>query len=403
MRFLKEAYERGVSEFVVFANSSPVWATKNGLAHPGDGATVGSSNLAPEKVDVFAQFLVNVAEYLRGDLVGVPVNHISPINEPTWEWEGQSQEGNRYNVEEQKAVYRAVYRALAEAGLSDSVHLDGAEVVEYGAALGDSDKIEFDGKIFDGGMNKRGLGLYRNYLDELLGDAEMRKILGNKISMHGYFTDAHSARMGRLRDLTWQNAKAASAEAKVWMSEFCILGRAGDARSFVGGGFDPDDMDYALHVGKVIHRDLTRLNASAWHWWLGLTPYDYKDGLVKIDSSLNADSMEDSKVLWVLGNYSRFVRPGYVRVSLPGVDDLEGVMASAYRSPEGDRLVVVVVNAGDATEEIELEVGGIPEGKGIVEQAIYLTNQDTDLTADSVGDRLYVPKRSVLSLVAEIR
>jgi len=37
IRFLKEAHERGVKDFVAFSNSPPTWATKNGLAHPGNG------------------------------------------------------------------------------------------------------------------------------------------------------------------------------------------------------------------------------------------------------------------------------------------------------------------------------------------------------------------------------
>jgi O-glycosyl hydrolase len=99
IRLLSEAHERGVSNLIAFVNSPPHWLTKNGLTHPGDGVQAGSSNLDMSRVDEYSAFLVAVLEYLRGDSVGVPVNFISPVNEPTWHWQGQSQEGNRYNNE----------------------------------------------------------------------------------------------------------------------------------------------------------------------------------------------------------------------------------------------------------------------------------------------------------------
>jgi len=70
--------------------------------------------------------------------------------------------------------------------------------------------------------------------------------------------------------LTFENVQRVSPDAKIWMSEMTILGGTGNVRTFTGPGFDVNDMEYALHIGKVIHRDLTRLNASAWQWWLGL-------------------------------------------------------------------------------------------------------------------------------------
>jgi len=67
------------------------------------------------------------------------------------------------------------------------------------------------------------------------------------------------------------------------MSEFCILGDPGDIRKFDGPGYDVNDMELALHTARVIHRDMTRLNVAAWFWWPAVKPYDYKDGLLKIN------------------------------------------------------------------------------------------------------------------------
>jgi len=405
IRLLQEAHERGVSNLVAFVNSPPHWLTKNGLTHPGDGIQAGSSNLDMSRADEFSDFLVAVLEYLRGAPVGVPVNFISPVNEPSWHWQGQSQEGNRYNNEELKTIYTSLHDALVQAGLEHDVEIDGAEVPELRAALNDDYHSRFDGSVFTGGMNETPHGVYKNYIDDLLGDPEMREILDNKLSVHSYWSSASSDRLGMLRDLLAQNLAAVSPQARLWMSEFCILGDPGDIRKFRGEGFDVDDMELALHTTRVIHRDMTRLNVAAWFWWLAVTPYDYKDGLLKIDPSLEADSLRESRMMWALGNFSRFIRPGFYRLELPGVDDLTGVMASAYKDPENSRLVVVVINAGATKEPLQFNISGLPSGKKLGGFQTYVTNSEHKLasrtTALEPGQHV-IPAKSIVTFVASI-
>ena len=406
IRFLSEAHERGVSNLVAFVNSPPHWLTKNGLTHPGDGIEAGSSNLDMSQADGFSTFLIAVLEYLRGARVGVPVNFISPVNEPTWDWQGQSQESNRYNNEELATVYKSLYAALKKAGLEHDVEIDGAEVPELRAALNDGYHSSFDGSIYNGGMNDTPHGIYKNYIDVLLGDPEMREVLGNKLSVHGYWSSASSDRLGKLRDLFAQNLAEVSAGSKLWMSEFCILGDSGDIRQFAGPGFDVDDMDLALHTARVIHRDMTRLNAAAWFWWLAVTPYDYKDGLLKIDPSLEADTLRESKLMWALGNFSRFIRPGFYRLEMPGADDLTGVMASAYKDPDSSRLVIVVINAGETDEALKVNIGGLAPGRQAGEFQAYLTNSANNLackqTASGSGQHV-IPAKSIVTFVTDIQ
>jgi O-glycosyl hydrolase len=399
VRLLQEAYARGVENFVAFSNSPPVWATKNGLAHPGDGTGVGSTNLDPEQLENFSEFLVQVVKHLR-DSAGVPVNYLSPINEPTWDWQGQSQEANRYNASEMKQVYRSLALALKAEGLESLVAIDAVEAVEYSAALSDSYKMQFDKSIYNAGMNSRNLGVYKNYIEHFLADEEMRRLLDNKISLHGYWSDAWPERLGTLRDLTWENVQTLAPGAKIWMSEYCILGDATATRKFGGTGFDPQDMNYALHVAKVIHRDLTRLNASAWHWWLALTPYNYKDGLIKINGALDPDSLQDSKVMWALGNFSRFIRPGFVRIDLPFVDNFSGLMASAYKNPVDNKLVVVAINASDKAQSININITNVPTDKSRWVFDVYLTDAQNNLSKVATTSGHYdLPANSLVTLV----
>jgi O-glycosyl hydrolase len=405
IRLLQEAHERGVENLIAFANSPPHWLTKNGLTHPGDGKAAGSSNLDMSRADEFSGFMIEVLKYLRSDSVGVPVNFISPVNEPTWDWQDQTQEGNRYNNEELKIVYRSLHAALVQAGMQHDLEIDAAEVPELRAALSDDYHTRFDGSIYIGGMNKAGHGAYKNYIDDLLGDPEMRDILGNKLSVHSYWSSTNSDRLGKLRDLLAQNLTEVSPQATLWMSEFCILGDSGDIRKFAGPGFDVNDMELALHTARVIHRDLTRLNASAWFWWLGVTPYDYKDGLLKIDPTLEADSLAESKLMWTLGNFSRFVRPGFHRLEMPGVDNLMGVMASAYKDPQNSSLVVVVVNAGETSQPLQFNFDGLPAGKKVGQFKTYVTNSEHNLANKAIkseSGQHVIPAKSTVSFVASI-
>jgi len=399
VRILREAHQRGVKDFIAFANSPPHWATKNGLTHPNDGIDVGSSNLDPKHRHAFAKSLVDVIQHLRGTNVGVPINYISPLNEPTWDWQGKTQEGCPYNIDDIKELYRAVHAELNNAGLAKDVHVDGPESVEYTAALSDSYKIAFDKKIYQAGMHSKKVGRYRNYIDEFLGDTEMRDILHNKISMHGYFSDAWPDRLGMLRDLTLLNVKHVSPNAKIWMSEFCILGDPGKARSFGGPGYKASDMEFAIHLAKVMHRDLTRLHVSAWHWWLAITPYDYKDGLLKVSPTLESDSIQTTKAFWAFGNFSRFIRPEFVRTQVTNPDDWNGLMVSAYQSPDSKTLVLVIVNGAGLDQSLTLELDGSVTELDRRKIDVYTTDQNHDLHAKSLLDELMIPPHSITTLV----
>ena len=122
-----------------------------------------------------------------------------------------------------------------------------------------------------------------------------------------------------------------------WMSELCIM--SNDEEIHGGGGFD-FSMEVALYVARVIHYDLTVANARSWQWWRAAGG-DYKDGLLRMyvkgerlgrgKGRVEANDVRDSKLLWTLGNFSRFVRPGAVRLEVKGDMSADGLMLSAYR------------------------------------------------------------------------
>ena len=59
-------------------------------------------------------------------------------------------------------------------------------------------------------------------------------------------------------------------------------------------------------------------------------------------------------IYWMTGQYSRYVRPGYVHVGSTASSD--AVLASAYKGPK--RAIVVATNTGDATQTIRVTIAG---------------------------------------------
>jgi len=105
--------------------------------------------------------------------------------------------------------------------------------------------------------------------------------------------------------------------------------------------FDPSIAN-ALKVGSWINEAITSGNVSAWHyWWLNGLNAD-NEGLI----GKNGD-FELTKRLFALGNYSRFVRPGWVRIGVDGSDS--GLLVTAFKNPASGDFAVVVANSGVAT------------------------------------------------------
>ncbi len=136
-------------------------------------------------------------------------------------------------------------------------------------------------------------------------------------------------------------AAIASAGKEYWETEV-------DTGSVNG---DSDGMPSALHLAQTIHDDLTKANLNAWHyWWLwaGGT-----SGLYDTNTKVWR------KALWVMGNFSRFVRPGYLRLSTSGTPP-SGVHVTAYINPSSNALVIVAINANTSSTNLPLYVSGAP-------------------------------------------
>ncbi len=99
-------------------------------------------------------------------------------------------------------------------------------------------------------------------------------------------------------------------------------------------------MDSALLLANIVHDDLTIGGVTSWQYWIAVSKYNFRDGLIYTREY--GEQIEETKRLWALGNYSRFVRPGALRVEVATDNDL--VRASAYLDPASGALTLVVIN-----------------------------------------------------------
>ena len=104
-------------------------------------------------------------------------------------------------------------------------------------------------------------------------------------------------------------------------------------------------------------------------------------------------------MLWALGNYSRFIRPGYQRVNMSnsqGDGINQNFLYSAYKDPATGNLVTVIVNSGAQPVTFNLKKGStdLTGLKG------YLTSDNSELQFQTItdGEPVTVPARSIITL-----
>lgn len=100
--------------------------------------------------------------------------------------------------------------------------------------------------------------------------------------------------------------------------------------------FDPS-MANAIKYAQLINDWMTVANANAWHYWQLIGIHGDNQGLTEISGAV-------SKRLYVMGNYSKFVRPGFYRIDVTPNKPQSYVSISAYKNGNTGALVVVVVN-----------------------------------------------------------
>lgn len=390
--FLEAARQRGVRQFLGFSISPPVYYTQD---HKAYGLASKTLNLQPDKQAAFADFLVKVAQHFKASKT--PFDYISPFNEPQWNWgEHPSQEGTGATNAEMAAVIRLLGRKLQEAGTPSKIAF--GEAGHWNALYANNQD----------GRGDQINAFFNPASPDYIGNVPT---LLKMLSTHSYFTTCPDTTMIHIRQSAVDRRNAVAPGLALWQTEFGVLG---DICKQYSGAPKHTDINYGLYIARVIHHDLAVGQVSAWHWWLAVNTYDYSDGLVYINDNKGGFDMEamkqdgivsDSRQLWCLGNYARFVRPGMVRVpaNADGITDplaaaASGLLVSAYKDKAARKLVLVVINTNTTEKQLQLNTP-LKGGK----LHAYTTSETQNLQHAIVpADGFTIGPKSVTTLVAQL-
>lgn len=382
--FLKMAKKYGVEHLIAFSNTPPVSMTQNGLGYK--TLKDYTSNLKKDKYPAFASFLSHVLRHF--DSVGLHFDYVSPVNEPQWDWYNNSQEGSPWsNIEISKVV-----RTLDSTMTSDRVR---AKII-----LPEAGHLEY---LYtkEGKAGSQIQSLYNN--QNPLRINSLPNVL-NVVGGHSYYTDGDDSFRINVRKALSDTVKKYGTE--YWQTEYSMLGdnykegRQGKVSA----------LDCALFLSKVIHDDLVYGNATAWQFWNscepGNTDFDTRYYLLALssdDPKFEKGVVLPAKMLWAMGNYSRFVRPGMQRVKAEvsdGKDEIsqaQDVMVSAFENQK--HIVCVLVNYTNESKKMRPVIMDCSIRKKYVG---YITDGQKNLASfkGCVTKRgIELPQKSVVTIV----
>ncbi|WP_298387551.1 glycoside hydrolase [Ferrimicrobium sp.] len=309
--FLRQAANHGVGDLVGFVNSAPPAFTSN---HQSCGGTLLASAIPA--------YALELAETVRGIRThfGVKLTYLSPMNEPVGSQASCHQEGMAVPISERGPLVVALHR--------DLVHL-----APWCHVIADESAFVANGFLVD-------TPKWMSYPGASNAVAAL--------TYHGYdYPDPAT-----LRDV---HRLARQLHHQVWASEICCHTPVGFAYQY-----DPT-MISGIWLADTIYNDLMVAQASAFDWWLALSPdlgcnpasdptcfrdinaLGRNDGLIYFDLSggSNGDRrLYLTKRYWVMANFSRYLRPGARLYPVATSDPRVKVLAAR----EGDKEVVIAIN-----------------------------------------------------------
>ncbi len=299
-----------------------------------------NQHMASSNYQKYVDHLNSFTAYMKNQ--GVPLYAISISNEPDWcgEWACWSAD-EIYNFTK---------------GYADQMRKNGTKVI-----------------------STESFAYQKNLYDKVLNDANALKnwdILG----AHFYASDRNTA------DSWFQYPLADQKGVERWMTEHYTesQGSGNYWRTITNTGDQANqnkrDTVNAMDVAYEIHRAMVVGNFNQYTWWYIRRCY----GLIMekdFGNKLQIPSNEIGKVSkrgYVMSQFARFIRPGAIRVGATAKPEAN-LFASAYKSSEGDSVIVVLVNRDyQNTKTVTVKV----QGADVQSFHVYTTSQSKDAKYD---------------------
>jgi glucuronoarabinoxylan endo-1,4-beta-xylanase len=159
-----------------------------------------------------------------------------------------------------------------------------------------------------------------NYGTAILGDASVSPLV-TIIATHDYGSNVAS---------TTRPSPPSGNTHRVWETEATYTNGAS-----IGAGLD---------FARGIYAGVTSGGVSGWHYWW---TQSFMDG---------GTTANPPKRVYAMGNFSKFVRPGYVRVGLTGASN--AVQIVSFVNPADGTVVIVALNSGNSAQSVSFFVAG---------------------------------------------
>jgi glucuronoarabinoxylan endo-1,4-beta-xylanase len=130
------------------------------------------------------------------------------------------------------------------------------------------------------------------------------------------------------------------------------------------------NIDAGLALARGVYSGINGGGASGWHYWWTT---HFMDG---------GSASSPPKRVYTMGNYSKFVRPGYIRVDITGLPS--SLHATAFKNPADNTVVVVVLNETTNSVTLPLFVAGTSWPASVTPYVTDATNNLAAKTAITV-------------------
>jgi hypothetical protein len=398
--FLRKAREYGVNKFTAWATTPPYFMTKNGYTFSTND--VSSFNSLESNYIPYAKFLANVMKHYEN--AGYNFETICAFNETQYEWNAEignaSQSGTSATNSEVAAVTRIMDTEFTAQGVNAKIMIPEAAQLRY---------------LYEGNQNTT------NQINDFFNPSSSNYVgdlnnISKHIAGHSYFSNNTTNNSLTQRKSLRSKILSTGNGLDYWQTEYSILGadyqQGGDVTTL-------QEIDYAIWLSKIIHTDLVFGDAAGWSFWTALNQSTFGDhpfrfNLILYTPNTNGPShtdgtYEENKLLWALGNFSRFVKPGMIRFEVVDPDysdetSVENFMISGYKNPTTNEIVLVCINNTAENRTISFE--NYSEDFEVVGDVfdVYTTSAINNLKKSSMMyDAISISGKSIVTLKAKLK
>jgi glucuronoarabinoxylan endo-1,4-beta-xylanase len=162
--------------------------------------------------------------------------------------------------------------------------------------------------------------------------------------------------------------------------------------------FQTEMAEDALTTAILMHSSFVVENAAVFiHNGFVGSANSLDDGRVLIH--LNEDAFVVGDLYHVMLHYSAHIEPGWVRVAADS--DNEDVLASAWRSPEGDATVIVLTNPGITEQVVHVDVRSDASDSIVTRTVLPGVERSANLGALSVDGTVRLPGQSIATVALQ--